>query len=155
MLSEQSLTAGESRVKLETGKTGSQFNGEGLCVYPDREAVVNPVKYGTCYYVERQVSLYQQVKKGDVLATIRVVADQTELERNERKLTREQERLADLKKLGEEENKKAIAAKEEVIRELEELIAEMKADFATSQIRSPMDGVITYVKEYQIDTLHH
>ena len=153
MLSEQSLTAGESRVKLETGKTGSQFNGEGLCVYPDREAVVNPVKYGTCYYVERQVSLYQQVKKGDVLATIRVVADQTELERNERKLTREQERLADLKKLGEEENKKAIAAKEEVIRELEELIAEMKADFATSQIRSPMDGVITYVNEFEKEQL--
>lgn len=153
VISEQALTAGESRVKLEIGKVGSAFSGEGYCIYPDREAVTNPVKYGTCYYVERQVSLYQQVKKGDVLATVRVVPDQAQLERNQRKLAREQERLADLKRLGEEDNKKAIAAKEKTIRELEELIADLKADFATSQIRSPMDGVITYVNEFEKEQL--
>lgn len=152
VLTESAVTAaGSSTARVEKGGVSHEFSGVGYLEYMNEEYVKNPVTYGTCYYLESMVSENQQVSRGDVLARVRVVPDEAELQRNEQKLLREQERLADLKAMGEEENKKAIAAKEEAIRELEELIAQMKADFATTEIRAPKDGIITMVM-YRTDS---
>lgn len=153
VLTGQAVTAGSDTVKVEKGEVHYDFSSTGFLTYPTGELVVNSITYGTCYYVERLVSRNQQVKKGEVLARIRVVPDEVELERNEQKLQRERERLADLKALGEEENKKAIAAKEETITELEKLIADMQADFAVTEIKSPINGIITEVYQYDDEAL--
>lgn len=153
VLTEHALTVGNSTVKVEKGKVSNEFSDSGILYYPMAEYVTNPVTYGTCYYTECLVSLNQQVKKGEVLARIRVVPDEIELSRKEQKLQREKERLADLKAMGEEENKKAIAAKEKSISELEELIGEMKADFGITEIKAPMNGIITGIREYDTESL--
>lgn len=153
VLTEQKQVTGSKWGEVTLGSVGNKFSGDGYVYYLSEQSVKNPVKYGTCYFLECLVSDSQVVKKGDVLARIRVVPDQAELERNERKLQREQERLAELKTMGEEKNKKAIAAKEETIKELEKLIAEMKADFAVTEIKAPADGVITDTAKYEKESL--
>ncbi len=142
-----------STVRLERGCVKGSFRSGGILFYPSATWVTNPVEYGTCYYVEQCAALYQQVEKGDVLARVRVVPDQLELDRNVRRLQREQERLADLRAGGEEKNKKAIEARLEAIAELEKLIGEMKADFAIKEIKAPADGIITDMKRYEEDDL--
>lgn len=153
VLTEQKQVTGSKWGEVTLGSVGNKFSGDGYVYYLSEQSVKNPVQYGTCYFLESLVSDSQVVKKGDVLARIRVVPDQAELERNERKLQREQERLAELRTMGEEKNKKAIAAKEETIKELEKLIAEMKADFAVTEIKAPADGVITGTVEYEKEAL--
>ncbi|MGN0400674.1 MAG: hypothetical protein ACI4HQ_00255, partial [Acetatifactor sp.] len=143
ILSDQSPETTDKTVTLSRGDVSHSFSAQGYLEYPVQKAISNPVTYGTVYFEELKVNLYQQVKKGDVIAEIRVVPDEVELARNEKKLNRERERLAELKKENAEENKKTIEAKEESIAELEELIAEMKADFATTTIVAPYDGIIT------------
>lgn len=130
-------------VKVEYGEMHNTYSTMGYLYYPATELVRNPVEYGTCYYVESCVSLYQRVQKGEVLGRVRVTPDQLEIERNERKLQRERERLADLINQGEETHKKEIEAKEKTIKELEELLADMKADAALTEIKAPADGIIT------------
>lgn len=154
VLTESAVTAAEgSTAVLAKGSVGYEFTANGYLYYPSSEWVTNDITYGTVYYVERLVKQYQQVKKGEVLARVRVLADEVGLERNERKLQREQERLADLKAEKDENNEKTIAAKEEYIQELEELIAEMKEDFAVTEIVSPINGIITEFADYETEQL--
>lgn len=153
VLTESAVTAAGSTAVLEKGSVGYEFTGTGYLYYPSSEWVKNEITYGTVYYVERLVKQYQQVKKGEVLARVRVLADEVGLERNERKLQRERERLADLKAEKDEKNEKTIAAKEEYIQELEKLIAEMKADFAVTEIVSPINGIITEFTDYEAEQL--
>lgn len=153
VLTEQKPVTGSKWGELVRGQVSNKFSGRGYARYPAGQAIGNPVKYGTCYYVEGLVSTSQPVKKGDVLARIRVVPDQAELDRNEIRLQRERERLAELKAMGEEQNKKAIAAKEKVIGELEKLVAEMKADFAVTEIKAPVDGIISDSTAYEKESL--
>lgn len=158
ILTESAITASDDTAVVKQGSVGHEFSGTGYLYYPSTEVVKNELTYGTVYYTERLVRQYQQVEKGEVLARVRVVADEVELERNERKLQREQERLAVLKaeqaKLAEQDrNEKTIEAKEESIRKLEELIAEMKEDFAVTEIRSPISGIVTEVVSFEEEDL--
>lgn len=142
VLTKQAVTGGTETVKVEYGELYNTFTALGYLYYPSSQWVTNPVKYGTCYYVESLVALYQQVKKGDVLGRVRVTPDTGTIERYERKLQRERERLEDLKKAGEKENEKEIARREEGIQELEKLLADMRKDAAVTEIRAPRDGII-------------
>ena len=153
VLTDRAVTAGEDTVTVERGTMSNTFSSYGFVEYLSSETVYNPVEYGTCYFVENVVKQYQEVEKGQVLARIRVVPDQNEIGRNEQKLLRERERLEDLKKDGEEKNKKAIAQKEETIRDLEELITDMKADAALTEIKAPRSGVITDVLVQEEESL--
>ncbi|MCM1119983.1 MAG: hypothetical protein NC543_11580 [bacterium] len=153
VLTEQKQVTGSKWGEVTLGSVGNKFSGDGYVQYLSEQEIKNPVQYGTCYFVESLVDISQVVKKGDVLARVRVVPDQAELDRNEHKLQRERERLAELRAMGEEKNKKAIAAKEETIKELEKLIAEMKADFAITEIKAPADGVITGEYDYETEAL--
>lgn len=158
VLTESAVTASDETAVVKQGSVGHEFSGTGYLYYPSTEVVTNDLTYGTVYYTERLVRQYQQVEKGEVLARVRVVADDVGLERNERKLQREQERLDELKaeqaKLDEKDrNEKVIEAKEESIRKLEELIAEMKEDFAVTEIRSPISGIVTEVVSFNAEDL--
>lgn len=134
--------------KLTSGTISFEFSGSGFLAYPVQEWICNPVKYGTVYFVESDVNLYQQVKKDDVLAVIRVQPDEVALARQEKSLQRERERLAELHKEYEydSENKnylKSVETREKTIADLEKLISEMKADYARTEIRAPYDAIIT------------
>ena len=158
ILTESAITASDDTAVVKQGSVGHEFSGTGYLYYPSTEVVKNDVTYGTVYYTERLVRQYQQVEKGEVLARVRVVADEVELERNERKLQREQERLdvwkAEQAKLDEKNrDEKTLKAKEESIRKLEELIAEMKEDFAVTEIRSPISGIVTEVVSFEEEDL--
>lgn len=139
---EQTVEYGQSTAILQKGTVSYDFSSTGYLYYPDTTSVENPVKYGTCYLTKCDLTFYQQVKKGEVLATVRVAADQVGLQRVRTQLNRERERLSDLISQGEEKNEKAIEARRETIADLEERIRDMEADFATKEIRSPIDGVI-------------
>lgn len=148
---QKAVTAGGETVKVTRGRLCTEVSTTGTLLYPYTEWVTNPVKYGTCYLVKSLFHAQQAVKKGDVLAEIRVVPDQAEIDRKEMQLRREKERLQDLIEEGnEEENKKLIAAKQETIKELEELLADMKADAATTQIVAPRDGIIRRSYYYEL-----
>ncbi len=149
---QQAVTAGGETVKVTRGRLCTEISTTGALLYPYTEWVTNPVKYGTCYLVKSLFRPQQAVKKGDVLAEIRVVPDQAEMDRKEMRLRREKERLQDLIDQGnEEKNKDLIEAKQESIKELEELLADMKADAATTQIVAPRDGIIRHSYFYTLN----
>lgn len=149
VLTNQAVTAGEGTVTVTRGRMSNTFSDTGYFTYLSTKVITNPVEYGTCYFVEGLVSRYQQVQKGEVLARIRVVSDQLEISRNEQKLLRERERLEDLKKADEEGNEKIIEQKEKTIRDLEDLLADMKADAAVTEIKAPSSGIITSVPDME------
>lgn len=142
VLTDQAVTAGDGTVTVVRGSMGASFSEIGHLYYPSTELVINPVEYGTCYFETMMVNIYQQVKKGDVLATVWVEPDDAEIGRNEQRLLRQRERLEDLKKEGIEGNEKTIEQMEESIRELEELITDMKADARITEITAPRNGII-------------
>lgn len=161
VMTDKAYQHGENTVVLERGTVDYGFSSTGYLYYPDTVRVTNPVEHGTCYITENNVTPYQRVKKGEVLAKIRVVPDQLAYERLNTSLKRERERLADLIREGENKNnEKAAKAKRERIAELEEQIRRMDADAAVTSIVSPIDGVVVepafYEKEQHIrfdDTL--
>lgn len=130
--------------KLVMGSVSHETTKKADFTYFSQENIINPVKHGNVYFEGITVQGMEQVKKGDVLVRLRVEPDGDELQRLERALLREQERAADLRKQDEEKNAKAIKAREKTIAELEKQIAEVKADYATTEIRAPYDGIILY-----------
>ncbi len=145
--------AGDETVVLGRGTISYGFSSTGYLYYPDTISVTNPVKYGTCYITEYELTLYQQVKKGEVLARIRVVADDVAYARLTRNLQRQRERLEDLKKDGEEKNEKAIEDMLETIADLEKQIKDMEDDAAVTEILSPIDGVVLSPEPYEEEEL--
>lgn len=136
------ITAGEERFTLERGSFSGHFSANGYFYYPRTYQVVNPVSHGTTYFQEYQVEPYQRVKRGDVIATVRVQGDEVALARSEKKLVRLQERLAELIEEDEEKNKDAIEQRRSEIADVEEEIALMKQDYATVSIVADHDGIV-------------
>lgn len=141
-------TYGSQRSTLTTGVPESTSYFYGQLFYPTTYWVENPVTKGTVYLTEYTVEKYQQVKKGDVLARIRVEMDDIELQDYETRLKRQRERLEDLIAQGEEENKDAIEQRREEIARLEEEIADITRDGATTAIVAPRTGMVLTVPEY-------
>lgn len=132
----------DKTVVLERGSVSHEFTETGVLVYPSQKWIECPKLHGTVYFEGLAVNLFQTVKKGDVLFKVRVKADEIELEREERELQRLRERLADLQKEP-KENEKVIAQWLESIAEQEKLVAEIKEDYTTTEIRAPYDGIVT------------
>ena len=143
------VTAGEECITLEKGSFSSHYSGTGYFYYPQTYQVKNPISYGTTYFQEYQVELYQRVKRGDVIATVRVQGDEVALQRNETKLMRLQERLAELIEEDEEKNKDAIEQRRRDIADVEEKIALMKQDYATVSIVADHDGIVMQRGSYE------
>ncbi len=144
---------GNGRATVQKGSFNSTFEGSGFMYYPSSRMLQNPIEYGTVYFDELLVSQYQHVDEGDVIATIRVQANELEIERQETKLKRLQERLADYMEQNAEDTSEAvlenIASRQEAIEDVKELIAEMKEDAATTEIRADRTGVIIWATNHQ------
>lgn len=136
------ITVGEGRFTLERGSFSGHFSADGYFYYPRTYQVVSSISHGTTYFLEYQVELYQNVKRGDVIAAVRVQGDEVALRRSETKLMRLQERLAELIEEDEIMNKDAIEQRRKEIADVEEEIALMKQDYATTCIVADHDGVV-------------
>ncbi len=143
VLTESALSYSNETVTVKRGGYSTEFKNNGRMVYSQWENVPNPVEYGTTYFGEYKIQIYQYVEKGDVIATVRVKTDDITIQRNKTKLQRAQERLAELIAENNENNAKTIEAKKEEIAEIEELIAEMENDGRTTEIRAPRSGIVT------------
>lgn len=153
VLVENAVEYSGDTVTVEKGSFSSTFENNGYMYYPVTEAVTNEITYGTTYFGEYQVAQYQHVEKGDVIATIYVKSDDMTIERNQIKLQRAQERLADLIAAGEEANEDAILAKEEEIADLEEVLAEIRADARTTEIVADKSGMIVALASYEAEDI--
>ena len=156
---------------LESGTYSVGFGGRGYMYYPDATYVHNELEYGTVFFTEYHVSRYQEVKKGDVIATIRVEGDNAKIVELETQLLRLEERLLDYQTAWEEEYSardfanetkrekeswqnrreaydKEVARRTEAIAEIRELIAEMQADYTTTKIVAHRSGIVTWMSDY-------
>ncbi len=148
----------EGTKKLTTGEFHSEFSERAELTYTITEGINNPVENGTTYFGEYQVEMFQHVNKGDVIATVRVEPDKLALTRNETRLTRLKERLADYVKEHEKDTKdeayqEAIKNYEDQIKDVEEAIAKQKKDFSTKQIVAPRTGVVLYMQKYENESI--
>lgn len=148
-------TDGETTL-LEYGSIFYDYKAVGYLYYPAYVDVKTPTKHGACYLVESNVVMYERVEEGQVLAKVRIVPDEIELQRNQTKLSREQERLSDLLSGTKEEqkaNRIEIRTRRRTIAELEEVIAEIEADYKITEIRSPITGIITGLRKLEENQL--
>ncbi len=81
---------------IKIGNVSSEFNQDGYLMYPSAKWVNNPGKNGTCYLKEMCVSDYEQVTEGQTVAIVEIMSDTIEIERIQRKIQRQTERLNDL-----------------------------------------------------------
>lgn len=136
-------------VTVEKGEFHSDFSDNGFMIYPSSMPVQNPITHGTVYFQEYQTVMYQHVDKGDVIATVRVAADEVGMQRLLLQLQRETERVQDLEKQDREENKKAIENRMETIEKLQEQIAELSQDYRTTQIRATHSGIVIWMENFK------
>ncbi|MDE7354497.1 MAG: hypothetical protein K2O06_15815 [Acetatifactor sp.] len=153
VLASEAMKPGNGRYTVEKGSFHSSFQGSGYLVYPSSERMLNPITYGTVFFGEYTTALYEHVEKGDVIAKVRVQADEVALRRNTLRLERLQQRLAVLEQENKEENEKIIEARKKEIEELQELIREMEADYGTTQIRASRSGIVIGLRDYRSEDI--
>lgn len=136
-------------VNVEMGSFHSEFSGSGFMLYPSSVMVQSPISHGTVYFQEFQTAMYQHVDKGDVIATVRVAADEIGLQRLTLQLQRQMERVQDLMDQGEEKNKKAIENRLKAIAKLQEQIGELSQDYQTTAIRATQSGIVIWMEDLE------
>lgn len=116
--------------------------------YPIYDYVRNTNIYVTTYFGEYLVPIYQDVKKGDPIVRITVESDLRVLEEKETELRRERERLADYIEENKEnmETNESVVTKistwQETIEELEQLVEDMRKEYTSTTLVSPIDGKV-------------
>nr|MCR4587527.1 hypothetical protein [Lachnospiraceae bacterium] len=96
VLSARAVTKGKKTAEVTYGSSITTTNMGGFLYYPFSEWVTNTMDAGTCYVKEVFVKDYQQVKKGQKLATIEVIPDSIEIQRVARQIQRMDERFLDM-----------------------------------------------------------
>lgn len=139
----------DQRVTVERGDFYSDFSANGVMIYPSSILEKNPITHGTVYFQEYQTAMYQHVDKGDVIATVRVAADEIGLQRLQLQLQRQMERVQDLMDQDEEGNKKAIESRMEAVEKLQEQIAELVQDYQTTEIRATQSGIVIWMESFE------
>lgn len=151
VMTEKSVSVKEKMHTLESGSLSYEYLGNGTLFYPSKEWIVNPAKEGSFYLQEIYVEKYEQVEEGQALAKIEVISDEIEMNRIERKIQRQQERL---NTLLEEKNEtysedakrsldRAIASRQKTIEELNEDLAELTKYTGEITLTAPYAGIIT------------
>lgn len=153
VLIENAREVGKKTAQVKYGSFHGEFKESGRLASAIVHDITNPVEYGTTYFGEYKVNMLQHVEKGDVIATVRVAGDELSIQRKEQQLKRANERLADLRAAGEEDNKEAIEAKLEEISDIEEVLKELRADARTTEIKADVSGMITNMNEYEPETI--
>ena len=144
---------GKTTAVLKKGSFNTSYESSALMEYPSNSVLKNPIENGTVYYVGSELQPFAQINKGDVIASVRVEADQVALQRNETKRTRLIERIADLEELDSEANAKQIESMKEQLADLEEVIAKQKADFSATTIKADNSGVLISWARYEAEDI--
>lgn len=144
--------SGTEQAAVTRGNFAADFAGSGVFYYPCTYCVTEPVSHGAVYFQGYAVTEYQPVKKGDVIATVRVEKDEVALKRSQTRLARLEERLNDLIRGG-EKAEDVLAARREEIAGVREEIASMNEDFATEAIVATHDGIVTQLTEHKKEDL--
>ncbi len=139
----------DQRLTVERGNFYSDFSASGIMIYPSSVAAQNPISHGTVYFQEFRTAMYQHVEKGDVIATVRVAADEIGMQRLTLQLQRQLERVQDLTAQGEEKNKKAIEDRMKAIAKLQEQIEELSQDYQTTVIRADRSGIVIWMQDLE------
>lgn len=142
-------TAGSKRQVLESGSPEYIKECEGQLFFPSFYSVQNPISCGAVCFVEYKVNLYEMVKAGDVIASVRVQIDDADLMEKQMKLDRLKARLADLAAKGEKENKYTIEQRQEEIRLLEEELEEMRQALSVTAITAEKSGIVLQLMPYE------
>jgi len=124
------------------------FEGEGTVLYPKKVSVVSEIEYGEVQFEGTKVSLFQKVKKGDILASVRVKVDEVEMQTQKTQLERLEQRYADFIAAGTVGKEIELARKEKELQQQRELVAKMEKDSVTTQILAPTDGIIVSLNQY-------
>lgn len=149
VLLDQGRQYSDQRVTVERSDFHADFSGNGIMIYPSSVVVRNPITHGTVYFQEFQTAMFQHVEKGDVIATVRVAADEIGLQRLTLQLQRQLERVQDLIDQGEEKNEKAIENRQKAIVKLQEQIAELSRDYQTTTIRAQQSGIVIWMADLE------
>ena len=135
------------------GEVHTDFSTDGYLLYPNAEWIKNPAKNGTCYLNKICVDRFEQITEGQTLAIIEVMSDTIEIERIKRKISRQNERIADLN-----EQKKNTADKDEIetidraIRDRNRTITDLNRQLEKAgkytgvvELKAPYNGLVTDV----------
>lgn len=129
---------------------------DGFLYYPYSEWVTNPVENGTTYMKELFVSNNEKVEEGQIIATLEVVADDIEIERLTRQLSRLTVRTDKLKAEKAENDGKKIVDRslERQIAENERTIGQVRRNLnkiskysGIIEIKAPYSGIIMEANE--------
>ena len=140
---------------ISIGSVSTDFSVDGYLMYPTAEWIVNPAKNGTCYLTERCVDKFEQVTEGQTLAKIEVTADTIEIERLNRKIQRENERIADLElkrkttydKDGLEMIDRAVRDRNRTIESLKKQLDRIGRYSGVFELKAPYSGIVIEVND--------
>jgi hypothetical protein len=139
---------GTQTITVEKGDFKTAFTGEGTILYPKKTSVVSTIEHGKVSFEGAKVSMFQTVKKGDILATVRVEIDEVEFQKQKTQLERLEQRFADFVAAGTEGKDIEFAQKEKELQEQRELVEKMTKDSVTTQILAPVDGIVISLNQY-------
>lgn len=126
----------------------TEFTGEGTILYPKRVSVVSEIEYGNVQFEGAKVSMFQMVRKGDIIASVRVQIDEVEFQTQQTQLERMEERYADFIAAGTQGKEIELAQKEKELQEQRNLVEKMSKDAVTTQILAPADGIVVSLTQY-------
>lgn len=141
---------GTKTTTVKKGDVGSEFNQAGYLMYPAAYWVENPGKNGTSYLTEILVSDYEQVTEGQTVAKVEIVSDTIEIERIQRKIQRQTERIADLyEKRATTYNKdelesidRSIKDRNRTIESLNKQLNKLAGYTGVVELKAPCDGIV-------------
>lgn len=139
---------GTQTVTAEKGDFKTVFTGEGTILYPKKTSVVSTIEHGKVSFEGAKVSMFQTVKKGDILASVRVEIDEAEFQKQKTQLERLEQRFADFVAAGTEGKDIELAQREKELQEQRALVDKMTKDSVTTQILAPVDGIVISLNQY-------
>lgn len=143
VLGATSLEHGKEKITVEKSDFKTVYEGEGTILYPKQTSVISTIEYGKVNFENAKVSLFQSVKKGDLIASVRVEIDEVEFQKQKTQLERLEQRFADFVAAGTEGKEVELAQKEKELQEQRDLVEKMTKDSVTTQILAPTDGIVT------------
>jgi len=161
VLTEKAVSGKGKMQKLEKGSLCYEYLGNGTLFYPSKTWIENPAEEGIFYLKEIYVEKYEQVEAGQALAKIEVISDDISIDRMERKIQRQQERLGRLlekksKGSSDPEDRtleRSIEARQKAIEDLNEELAELTQYTGEITLTAPYAGIITDVTDIETDEL--
>ena len=153
--------AGSKSVELNKGSVCTEFDVDGYLSYPTAEWMINPAKNGVCYLNELCVDRYEQITEGQTLAKIEVVSDTIEIERIQRKIQRQNERIADLNEQKKttynkdelETLERAIRDRNRTIESLNRQLEKLAMYSGVFEIKAPYSGIVIDVSDIKAGSI--